>query len=85
VLNPARKEARGSTGCNGFTGPYERRGDSLRLGPLGSTRRACAEPEMNAREGAFLRALGKTRTSHITDDTLVLAGEAGRVARFAAV
>ena len=76
------------TGCNRFMGPYELSGDSLRLGPLGSTRRACVDPdvdpEMNKQESALLHALGETRTWRVTGDTLLLTGKAGQVARFAA-
>jgi heat shock protein HslJ len=39
---------------------------------------------MNRQESAFLQALGATRTWQVTGDTLVLSGEAGPVARFAA-
>jgi heat shock protein HslJ len=83
-LDPAQKQAGGNAGCNRFFGPYELSGQSLRLGPLASTRRACLDPEMNRQEAAFLQALGDTRTWRITADTLVLAGEAGPVARFVA-
>ncbi len=83
-LDPAQKRAHGGTGCNIFSGPYELSGDSLRFGPLASTRRACLDPEMNRQESAFLNALGATRTWQVAGDTLVLPGETGQVARFAA-
>jgi copper homeostasis protein (lipoprotein) len=83
-LDPAQKQARGSTGCNRFFGPYVLSGDSLRFGPLASTRRACLDQEMNRQERAFLEALSATRRWQVTEDTLVLTGEAGPVARFAA-
>jgi heat shock protein HslJ len=84
LLDPAQKQARGSTGCNSFGGSYELRGSSLRFGPLVSTQRACLDPVMSAQENGFLKALGETRTWQVTGDTLVLAAEAGPVARFAA-
>jgi copper homeostasis protein (lipoprotein) len=84
-LTPAKKLARGSTGCNSFTGPYELSGDSLRFGQLVSTLRACTDPEINRQERAFLDALGATRTWRVTGDTLVLNGEAGQVARLVVV
>lgn len=83
-LDPAQKRAHGATGCNTFIGPYEVRGDSLRFGPLASTRRACLDPEMNRQESAFLQALGATRTWQVTDDTLVLISQTGQVVRFTA-
>jgi copper homeostasis protein (lipoprotein) len=84
-LNPTQKQARGSTGCNDFTGPYEHSGDSLRFGRLASTLRACVDPEINRQERSFLEALEETRTWQVTGDRLVLNGEAGPVAHFAAV
>ena len=83
-LNAAEKQAGGSTGCNRFFGPYTLSGDSLRFGNLASTMRACLEPDVGEQEGAFLKALGATRTWRISGDTLVLTGDAGPVARFAA-
>jgi heat shock protein HslJ/uncharacterized lipoprotein NlpE involved in copper resistance len=79
------KQLRGSTGCNTFLGSYEQAGDALRLHPLASTLRACTDPRMNRQESAFLKALGETRTWGVTGDTLVLSGQEGPVARFAAV
>ncbi len=83
-LDPAQKQAHGGTGCNLFSGRYELSGDSLRFGPLASTRRACLDPEMSRQESAFFHALDATRTWQVTGDTLVLLGETGPVARFAA-
>lgn len=40
---------------------------------------------MDRQERAFLEALGEARTWQVTGDTLVLGGETGPVARFAAV
>ena len=84
LLHPAQKQAGGSAGCNSFGGPYQLSGDSLHLGPLIATLRACLDPEMNRQEHAFLNALGETRTWQVTGDTLTLAGETGQVARFTA-
>jgi heat shock protein HslJ len=84
-LDAAQKRASGNTGCNSFGGGYTLSGESLRFGALVSTRRACVDPELNRQESAFLRALNETRSWQIHDDTLVLSGEAGSVARFAAM
>jgi len=84
LLQPAQKRAGGSTGCNSFSGAYQLSGDSLRLGPLITTRRACLDPEMNRQEQSLLNALGETRTWQVTGDTLTLTGESGPLARFAA-
>jgi copper homeostasis protein (lipoprotein) len=85
LLHPATKQATGSTGCNRFSGPYELSGDSLRLGPLTSTRRACLDPEMNRQESTLLEGFDATRSWKTTDDTLVLSGGGEPVARFVAV
>jgi heat shock protein HslJ len=80
-----QQEARGETGCNSFSGRYQQRGDSLRMGPLASTRRACLDERMNRQEHAYVTALEATRSWKVTGDTLWLSGEAGEVARFEAV
>ncbi len=46
----------GSAGCNTFEGPYTTNGAVAAIGPLGTTRMACAEDVM-AQETAFLAAL----------------------------
>ncbi|MFL5383482.1 MAG: META domain-containing protein [Longimicrobiaceae bacterium] len=83
-LDAAQKRAMGNTGCNSYGGPYELSGESLRFGALASTRRACVDEELNRQESAYMRALDETRTWRITGSTLVLSGESGVVARFAA-
>jgi putative lipoprotein len=50
----------GHGGCNRFFGTYKLAGDGIKIGPLGATRMACAEPVME-REALFLRALGNAR------------------------
>jgi hypothetical protein len=62
LLHPADTRARGSTGCNGFSGRYQLSGESLRFENLVSTLRACVDPELNRQEPAFLDALGATRS-----------------------
>jgi heat shock protein HslJ len=50
-------QASGSGGCNTFSGQYEVAvPDSIHIGPLASTRRACPEPVM-AFEATYLAAL----------------------------
>jgi heat shock protein HslJ len=46
----------GSSGCNTYQGPYTTNGDVAAIGPLASTRMACAE-DVLAQETAFLAAL----------------------------
>jgi copper homeostasis protein (lipoprotein) len=85
LLHPAKQRADGSTGCNRFSGSYELSGDSLQLGPLVATRRACLDPGMNRQESRLLEAFDATRSWKVTGETLVLSGERGPVARFVAV
>jgi heat shock protein HslJ len=46
----------GSGGCNQFMGSYKTTGDSLTIGALGATRKACPEPIMD-QEMLFMNAL----------------------------
>jgi heat shock protein HslJ len=84
TLDAAQKRASGNGGCNRYGGPYELSGESLRFGPLASTRRACADDALTAQETAFLRALQETRSWRVTGDTLALGGSAGTLARLVA-
>ena len=71
----------GNTGCNGFSGPYELRGDSILFGTLVSTRRACVDEGMNRQEAAYLGMLSEARTWRLAGDTLLIEGGRG-AARF---
>jgi copper homeostasis protein (lipoprotein) len=74
----------GSTGCNRFTGQFERQGTSLRFGTLAATMMACADTM--AQETAFTRALDATRSWRIIGQHLELSDDEGRLrARFEAV
>jgi heat shock protein HslJ len=46
----------GSSGCNDYSGSYVSNGETLSIGPLATTRKACAEPIMD-QEARFLAAL----------------------------
>lgn len=64
----------GSAGCNTFRGTYAVDGTSLDIGPLGTTKMACADPTMFV-ESAFLAALeGATTWSVDPDGRLILDG-----------
>ncbi|MCS6883463.1 MAG: META domain-containing protein [Oscillochloridaceae bacterium] len=63
----------GSAGCNNYTGSYEVADQSLRIGPLASTKRLCNEPEgVMEQETQFLEALGTAVTYRIDGDRLEL-------------
>jgi heat shock protein HslJ len=60
MLDPARKQATGFSGCNNFFGGYELDGSSLKFGPVGSTRMACPDLETGLETEVF-KALEQTR------------------------
>ncbi|GBQ69099.1 hypothetical protein AA103196_2128 [Ameyamaea chiangmaiensis NBRC 103196] len=61
----------GSTGCNRVMGKAAITGDSVRFGPLMTTRMACAPAAMK-REQAFLTAMDATRFWRVNGPELVL-------------
>lgn len=79
-FHPDSGRVYGSGGCNRISGPYTVSGDSLRLGPMISTRMACIDEQANRQEVAFLAALDSTRRYRISGDTLTLEGEGGPLA-----
>ncbi len=89
VVNPKPKlrwltadKVAGTGGCNGFTGPSVAGPDSLRLGPLASTGRACLSMP-GSQEDLFFKALELTRKAKMERDQLVLMDESGKqLARF---
>ena len=81
-LDSSQHRASGNSGCNRFFGNYGLAGDSLRLGPLASTRRACIDQALNAQETAYLAALDQTHTWNIAGDTLTIVGANGPMAHF---
>ena len=84
TLNFAADEQRvsGNGGCNQFSGPYTQNGDSLDIGPLIATRRACVDPAANAQETAYFQALESTTRYSIERGQLVLYSGDQVVARF---
>jgi heat shock protein HslJ len=81
ILDTARKMASGFAGCNNFFGSYTLDKNSLKFGPLGSTRRACPENE-SALEASFLNALERCRRWKIGDGALLLIVDDEVLARF---
>jgi heat shock protein HslJ len=74
----------GSGGCNRVSGSYTRDGSKLELGPLISTRMACADQRLTEQEGAFLSALALVNRHEVTGDTLVLFHDNDRLVRLVA-
>lgn len=73
----------GSGGCNGFVGPaVVGPNNSLHLGPLASTGRACLSMP-GSQEDKFFKALELTRKARLDRDQLVLLDDSGKqLARF---
>jgi len=72
---------RGSGGCNSFSGSYTSSAEQLAIGPVGATRRACAEPDgVMAQEAAFLRALETVASARREGDRLELRTATGALA-----
>ncbi len=71
----------GDSGCNTYSGPVKLTGaDSIALGPLASTLRACADPAVDAQEQQYLAALGLAKTYQVTGDKLTLFRDGGTIA-----
>jgi len=84
VLTGEGSRVRGFSGCNRFTGHYERRNGELSFSRLASTRMACVEGM--AQEQRFLDALRRTIRFSIQGSRLVLYGGEDRPSmRFMAV
>jgi heat shock protein HslJ len=72
----------GTGGCNGFKGRSGTHLDSLQLGPLASTGRACLSMP-GSQEDLFFKALELTRKARLERDQLILLDDAGKqLARF---
>jgi heat shock protein HslJ len=61
----------GYSGCNEFFGSYDLKGDALTFGPLGMTRRFCADVAGEV-EQAFLSVLSKARGWRVERQMLLL-------------
>lgn len=83
VLKQSDSQVKGFSGCNNFFGAYTVEQDSLRFGPLASTRMACPDLEQ---ETLFLQALSKTTRFLIEGESLTFFNEEGaEILRFVAV
>jgi putative lipoprotein len=68
----------GYSGCNRYMGTYEQDGNKLTLGPLASTKKACAPARME-KERAWFAMLEQVRAFEATHLVLKLKGAGGRV------
>jgi heat shock protein HslJ len=67
----------GDAGCNTYNGPYTTAGSTIDIGPLATTRRACASDAENAQEQAFLAALDAASRYELAGDRLTLRDAGG--------
>jgi heat shock protein HslJ len=63
--------ASGRGGCNGYGGPYTLAGDALHVGPLASTRMACA-PALMDQEQRYFDTLAQVARYAVADDGALL-------------
>ncbi len=62
----------GNATCNQYNGPYTTKDDTIKIGPLMSTKMACGSDTLNAQEAAYLAALGNAATYSIQGSHLEL-------------
>jgi len=63
----------GDTGCNSFGGSWSLTGDTLRLGEVAMTLRACVDDDAaTAQEDAIARVLSATKTATVDGDRLTI-------------
>lgn len=84
ILNDTKKQARGFSGCNSFSGGFEQKEEQITFGPMAATMMACMDTM--EQEQQFLQALGHVKRFSISGEQLVLYGTNDRVLlRFTAV
>ncbi|RED50464.1 META domain-containing protein [Seonamhaeicola aphaedonensis] len=74
AFNDSTEQVSGFSGCNRFFGPYTIDRNTLKLGPLASTKRMCS-PKFNDVESKILDALLKLNSFSVDDDILKLLGD----------
>jgi heat shock protein HslJ len=75
----------GYAGCNRFFGSYELSGNTISIGPLGTTRMACPSQQMSF-EIAFIEALQSAMTVARAESRIALRNDQGQAtSRFNAI
>jgi heat shock protein HslJ len=68
----------GNAGCNTYNGPYKVDGNNIKIGPLASTMKACADPAgIMDQESQFLTALGNAATYRVEGSMMELRSSDG--------
>jgi len=71
----------GNSGCNNYSGPYKVTGNQIKIGPLISTKKACAEPAgVMDQEAQYLAALETAATYKLEGSVLELRTSDGALA-----
>ena len=71
----------GNSSCNDYSGPYKATGNQIEIGPLGSTRKACADPAgVMDQEAQYLAALETVAIFKIEGKVLELRSADGALA-----
>jgi heat shock protein HslJ len=71
-------QVNGSSGCNTYNGAYTLDGNTVKIGPLATTRMACAQPVMD-QETAFLAALQAATTVEPSGANVTLRDAGGAI------
>ena len=62
----------GTGGCNTYRAAYRITGEGVEIGPVGATKRACAEPALNQQETRFFGLLDQVTRFDLVDGRLEL-------------
>ena len=74
----AEGQVSGNAGCNNYNGSYQSTGDSLKVGPLASTRKFCTTPDgVMDQETQYLTALQNAVTYKIEGNNLTIRDASG--------
>lgn len=68
----------GFAGCNNYTGAYSLSGETISVGPLASTRKACQAAGVMQQEQQVLEILNGARQAVLADETLTITDAAGQ-------
>ncbi|MBB6099783.1 heat shock protein HslJ [Deinobacterium chartae] len=74
----------GFAGCNTFGGSFTRQNLELRVGPLVSTQKACAEPATNTLETRYLKFLAAAKRAVRSEKSLAILASSGELLVFRA-
>jgi len=71
-FNTETQNVYGFSGCNRFTGNYTLNSNSIKIGPLASTKMLCIDDAANKMETAFLKALASVDSILLKENKLML-------------